>query len=337
MIPGLCLSVAIALLALLLGRIELAVAGRSWIEPLVIAILLGTAIRTTGAPPPFFGPGIDWAARTVLEIAVALIGATVSLGALAATGVPLLIGIVATVVSAIGLTFLIGRAFGLPTKMAALIACGNAICGNSAIAAVAPVIDADSEDVATAIAFTAVLGVGVVLVLPVGAGLLHLSPAAGGTLAGLTVYAVPQVLAAAAPMGSAAVEVGTLVKLTRVLMLGPVLLLLSFFFPRRAAAERSPASDMWRLGLVVPWFIIAFLLLAALRSMDLLPSPIVGSAGHVTGLLTLVAMAALGLGVDLRSIAAAGPRVTMVVTLSLCLLGGISLAVLWATGLAWSG
>lgn len=81
--------------------------------------------------------------------------------------------------------------------MAMLVACGNAICGNSAIAAVAPVINAESDDIATSIAFTAVLGIVVVIALPVAAHHLHLSPYAGGALAGLTVYAVPQVVAMA--------------------------------------------------------------------------------------------------------------------------------------------
>ncbi|KQX26343.1 hypothetical protein ASD39_01860 [Sphingomonas sp. Root50] len=337
LLPGLALSVGVAMVALLLGRVEAAAAGRAWLEPLVLAILLGTILRTVRALPASFAPGIDWSARTVLEVAVALIGATISFGAVMAAGLGLLGGIVATVASAIGLTFLIGRAFGLPSKMATLVACGNAICGNSAIAAVAPVIDADGEDVATAVAFTAVLGVVVVLLLPVVASVLRLSPAAGGALAGLTVYAVPQVLAAAGPMGGVAVQVGTLVKLTRVLMLGPVLLLLSLFAPRGPLADRGARFDRRRFASIVPWFIIVFLLLAGLRSAGLLPAGLVGAADHVAGFLTIVAMAALGLGVDLRSVGAAGPRVTAVVTLSLCLLGMIALVVLWATGLAWNG
>ncbi|ARR55890.1 YeiH family protein [Rhizorhabdus wittichii] len=341
LLPGLALSIAVAGAALLLARVEAVAVGHSWLEPLVLAILLGTALRTAWALPASFAPGIDCAARTVLEVAVMLIGATISFGTLMAAGPALLVGIVATVVCAIGLSFLIGRAFGLPSKMATLVACGNAICGNSAIAAVAPVIEADSRDVATAIAFTAVLGVGVVLLLPLLAAVLHLSPAAGGALAGLTVYAVPQVLAAAGPMGGVAVQVGTLVKLTRVLMLGPVLLLLSLVAPRAGtagpAAGGRASFDRRRLALILPWFIVGFLLLAVLRSIGLLPAAAVGAADHVAGLLTVVAMAALGLGVDLRSVAAAGPRVTAVVTLSLCLLAAIALGILWATGLAWNG
>src|SRR3546814_11594990 len=109
-----------------------------------------------------------------------------------ASGRVLVAAIAATVALAIGAGVAMGRALGLPAKMAMLIACGNAICGNSAIAAVAPVIDAESDDVAAAIGFTAVLGVVVVLAMPGLAALAGFEGAQAGALAGLTVYAVPQ-------------------------------------------------------------------------------------------------------------------------------------------------
>src|SRR5581483_1913623 len=141
---------------------------------------------------------------------------------------------------------LISRVLGLPQKMAILVACGNSICGNSAIAAVAPIIGASSEDVASSIAFTAVLGVVVVLTLPFLVPILSLSYTQYGVLAGLTVYAVPQVLAATLPIGALSNQVGTVVKLVRVLMLGPVVFGLSLFAGRlrndkEASANRWPA------------------------------------------------------------------------------------------------
>jgi len=120
-----------------------------------------------------------------------------------------------------------------------LVACGNAICGNSAIAAVAPVIGADAEQVGAAIAFTAILGVAVVLGLPFLIAPLGLSFYQYGVLAGLTVYAVPQVLAAAFPVSVLSGQVGTLVKLIRVLMLGPVML---FFALRRSRPARNGSA-----------------------------------------------------------------------------------------------
>src|SRR5690606_31975522 len=119
--------------------------------------------------------------------------------------------------------------------LALLIACGNAICGNSAIAAVAPVIRAEREQVASAIAFTAVLGVVAVLGLPLLIAPLALSDTEYGVLAGLTVYAVPQVIAAAFPVSVAAGQMATLVKLARVLLLGPVVLLLALLHRQPSA------------------------------------------------------------------------------------------------------
>ncbi len=333
-VPGLLLSLAVTLAALVAQRAELALTGRAWLEALVLAILIGTAVRTAWAPGARWHAGIRFSAHTLLEVAVMLLGATISLGAVVGAGAPLVAGIVATVAIAIGASFALGRLLGLPRKLAMLIACGNAICGNSAIAAVAPVIEAESDDVAASIAFTAVLGVVVVLALPLIAHALGFGEHAGGALAGLTVYAVPQVLAAAAPLGVVAVQLGTLVKLVRVLMLGPVVMGLSLVMAKRRGVQ--PAANHSIVALVtrfVPWFILAFLALAAARSTGMLPPALVATAGQLASLFTIVSMAALGLGVDLRSVAAAGPRVIAVVSLSLLILGGVALIAIRLAGL----
>lgn len=323
--PGVVLTVVVAIGAVLLEQVEARCLGRPWLEALVLAILLGAVVRTIWTPTKAFDPGIHLAAKTLLELAIVLMGATVSFGAIAAVGAPLMLSIVVTVVLAIATSFLIGRSLGLPTKMAVLVACGNAICGNSAIAAVAPVIDADGEEVATSIAFTAVLGMAVVIGLPLIAHLLGLSPTAGGVLAGLTVYAVPQVLAAAAPMGAAAVQLGTLVKLVRVLMLGPIVTGLALLGSRSGDGAKAKRMDPVHL---LPPFIAGFLVLAGLNSAGLLPHALILTAHKASVALTVVAMAGLGLGVDLRCVRAAGPRVTLVVTASLGVLCLIALAML---------
>ncbi|MDB5736939.1 MAG: putative sulfate exporter family transporter [Sphingomonas bacterium] len=330
-LPGLLLCLAVTAAALFAERIEAALTGRAWIEALVLAILVGTAIRTFWKPAARFEPGIAFSAKILLEVAVMLLGATVSLGALAGAGGMLVGGIVLTVFVAIGASYGLGRLLGLPPRMATLIACGNAICGNSAIAAVAPVIDADCEEVAASIAYTAVFGVVVVLLLPFVVLLLKLDPLAGGALAGLTVYAVPQVIAAAAPLGPVAVQLGTIVKLVRVLMLGPVVMTLSLIVGRQKGGEARGAMP---IGRMLPWFILGFLALAALRSIGVVPTVLVAPAGKIAGWLTIVSMAALGLGVDMRSVTAAGPRVMATVMLSLLLLGAIALIVLRIAGLA---
>ena len=237
-------------------------------------------------------------------------------------------GVIGVVAVAIPISYGLGRLFGLPPRMATLIACGNAICGNSAIAAVAPVIGADSDDVAASIAFTAILGVIVVLTLPLAAAAGGMSPRGFGVLAGLTVYAVPQVLAATAPISSLSAQIGTLVKLVRVLMLGPVVLVLALITRRdRPHAAAAGAPDLRRL---VPWFIVAFLALIAARSAGAIPPVLLAPAKGLANTLTIVSMAALGLGVDVRMIAGAGPRVTAVVSLSILALGGVALGLVEA-------
>jgi len=228
--------------------------------------------------------------------------------------------------------------------MALLVACGNSICGNSAIAAVAPIIGADGEDVAALIAFTAVLGVLVVLGLPFLPALLHMTGLQYGVLAGLTVYAVPQVLAAAAPLGTVAVQIGTLVKLVRVLMLGSVVLGLSLLTRRmrdetdealpHVTAGNRPAPGRLPLHKLVPWFIVGFLALAALRSVNLVRMVALTPAAMVANLLTIISMAALGLGTDLKVVARAGARVIAAVTLSLVFLAGISFGLIKLIGIA---
>ncbi len=185
-----------------------------------------------------------------------------------------------TVGIGIAASYGICRVLGLPARMAILVACGNAICGNSAIAAVAPVIDAEPKDIAASIAFTAVLGVLMVLGLPLFVPLAGLSDNQYGVLAGLTVYAVPQVLAATVPVSLLATQVGTLVKLVRVLMLGPVVVAFSLIAPRLPDERGRPAPRGSRLGFtkLVPWFILGFLALATGRSLGLVPDAAVRPA-----------------------------------------------------------
>jgi uncharacterized integral membrane protein (TIGR00698 family) len=268
----------------------------------------------------------------LLEIAVMLLGASVSAQTVMALGAELLAGIVAVVAIAIMTSYAISRAFGLPQRIAILVACGNSICGNSAIAAVAPVIGASGDDIASSIAFTAVMGVVVVVLLPLLVPLLALSLTQYGVLAGLTVYAVPQVLAATLPIGALSNQVGTVVKLVRVLMLGPVVLAMSLLTHRlrdqdddkppnvdERRARRGPA-----LHELVPWFIVGFLIVLGLRSSELIPPALLRPTSALAKLLTTISMAALGLGVDVRVVMRAGLRVSGAVTVSLLVLGVIS-------------
>lgn len=318
--PGIALAVLITLAAALLQRGEAAWLGQAYLEALVLAILLGLAVRALWAPGAAWQPGIHFAAKILLEAAVVLLGAAVSARTVLALGPALIAGIAGVVAVSLVCAYFICRALGLGSRLSLLVACGNAICGNSAIAAVAPVIGAKAGDIAAAIAFTAVLGVATVLLLPLLVPLLHLSLTQYGVLAGLTVYAVPQVLAATLPIGALSNQVGTVVKLVRVLMLGPVILTLSLLLNR---GGKKPAFFE-----LVPWFILGFLALLLIRSLGLIPAAALAPMKTTAAWLTTVSMAALGLGVDVRAVARAGLRVSSAVTLSLLLLGGISLALI---------
>jgi uncharacterized integral membrane protein (TIGR00698 family) len=326
LIPGIAICGAVTAVSLGVQWVEERIFAHPYVEALVIAILLGMAIRAVWQPSERWRSGIAFSAKQLLEVAVMLLGASVSFAAIVASGYLLVAAIAGTVVIMLAVSYGLSRMLGLPTKMSILIACGNSICGNSAIAAVAPVIGADGDDVASSISFTAILGVLMVLGLPLLIPLLGLSATQYGILAGLTVYAVPQVLAATVPAGIVSTQIGTLVKLVRVLMLGPIVVALSLVAAHRrkrhADATRAVAISPFKL---VPWFIIGFLVLTALRSLQLVPDIVVAPVTKTAAVLTVLSMAALGLGVDVRVLSTVGGRVTAAVTLSLLLLLGLSI------------
>ncbi|AJY48143.1 YeiH family protein [Martelella endophytica] len=331
LVPGLLLAGLVSAAAFGLEALEVHLTGHKFIENLVLAILLGTAIRSVISLPAVFHHGIRFSEKFILEVAIVLLGASISVQALKAAGPALVIGIVATVALAIMISYAIGRGLGLHHKLATLVACGNSICGNSAIAAAAPVIDAEAEDVAAAIAFTAVLGVIMVLALPLALIGFGMTAPQYGVLSGLTVYAVPQVLAAAQPAGTIAVQTGTLVKLIRVMMLGPVLFTLGM--AGRAAASSKGGAKV-RLKHIAPWFIIGFAIMMALRSANLIPDDFVSPLAHTSNALTVIAMAALGLSVDIRSLGHAGGRVIATAVLSIGVLTAIAFSLIYLLQIA---
>lgn len=339
LLPGLCVAATVGAGAYGLHRLGSRIVPGAALDTLLLAILVGAAIRMAWQPSAVWEPGIEFASRQVLELAIVLLGATVSLPLLLSGGGVLLAGIVATVCLALVAGTLIGRALGLAPRHALLVAAGNAICGNSAIAALAPVIGARREQVASSIAFTALLGVLVILSLPLLVPLLGLTHYEYGVVAGMSVYAVPQVLAAAFPVSALSGEVATLVKLIRVLLLGPVLLAAALglrWWERRGRSanalspgEAGPAPTVGRFaGKLVPWFVAGFLLLAVARSVHLVPDALASALRSASHWLTVLAMAALGLGVDVRALRRAGPRVVGagIVSLLVIVVASVTLA-----------
>jgi uncharacterized integral membrane protein (TIGR00698 family) len=325
------LSIVIAALAVLLQWLEVQVLGQPIIEGLVIAILLGMLVRTFWHVDERLQPGIGFSAKQVLEFAIVLLGVSIDLPSLLKAGPTMLLSIVMVVLIGIFASTQFGRLLGLNPKLAILVACGNSICGNSAIAAVAPVIGADQKDVASSIALTAVLGVVVVLTLPLLISAVGLSLYQYGVLAGMTVYAVPQVIAATYSVSTISGDIGTLVKLVRVLLLGPVVL---FFALRYRNAEHVRPQAGFSLSRFIPWFIIGFVLLAVARSVGLIPALVADPLREVSRYLTVLAMAALGLGVDIKAVRKVGRPVAMAVIGSLLVLIVLSLTLIKVFGIA---
>jgi uncharacterized integral membrane protein (TIGR00698 family) len=321
LLAGILVAAVVAVASIAVAAGETRVLGHPVIEALVVALLLGMVVRFAWRPSATYEPGIRFAGKELLEFSIVLLGVSVDLPLLIRAGPALAVAIVAIVAVGLGVGVLIARGFGLRPRLAILVATGNAICGNSAIAAVAPVIGADAEDVASSIAFTAILGVIVVLGLPLLIHPLGLTNYQYGVLAGLTVYAVPQVLAAAFPVSVLSGDVATLVKLVRVLMLGPVVL----FFALRSHDRFGRAPSLTKL---VPWFIVGFLVLAALRGAGAVPASWIAPTRVAATNLTIIAMAALGLSADVRTVAKAGSRVIGAVSLSLLVLVALGIGII---------
>lgn len=319
-VPGLALALGVSFAAYGLAQIEARLLGHAIVEALVLAILVGMAVRAVWQYGERWAPGVRVAAKPALEWAIVGLGASVNLPAIFRAGPALLVGIALTVVLIITFSYGISRTLGLSHKMSLLVACGNSICGNAAIAAVAPVIDAHPRDIVSSIAFTNLLGVILVLGLPPLGHAIGLSLYQYGVVAGLSVYAVPQVVAATFPVSQLSGQVGTLVKLVRVLLLGPVVLVLAL--THRSAAPRKS------LQRYVPWFLFGFLALGVARSAGLISDSVADPMHTATTGLMVLAMAGMGLGVDLRGLASAGARVTLAVGASLVALIGASFVLL---------
>ncbi|MHB8508297.1 MAG: YeiH family protein [Candidatus Dormibacteria bacterium] len=272
------------------------------ISPLIWAIFVGMAVAAVRVPGALLLPGTRFASRAILRVGVALLGFRLALPQLVAVGVPGL-GVVGTVVPVTMLgTVWLARRLGCSPSLGLLVGSGSAICGASAVVAVDAVAESEESEVSVAVATVTVFGTAAMLLLPLlQQSVLHLSVRQYGTWAGASVHEVAQVIAAAAPQGIAAVRVATVVKLTRVLMLLPVVLFLGVRRSRQHGAGTGPR-------LPVPLFVLGFLGCVLVASTGLLPARGLGAATAVDTLLLAAALAGLGLGVDFRQIARLGWR-----------------------------
>lgn len=294
--------------------------------------------------------GAALAARVALRVGVALLGARLTLGQVVETGGSSVVAIVIVVSVALGVGVWLARRVGVIPPLAWLIAVGMAICGNSAILALSPIVRAPHRDTAYAVSTITVFGLLGVVLLPVIGRSLGLTDAVFGTWAGLSVNDTAQVVATGYAYSGPAGDVATIVKLTRNIAILPVLVGATWLMARadsRAAAasgsSATPAADVhpvrW-LARAVPWFVIGFVVFAGLRSVGALDVAIgeqtlADVLSVLAGILILVALAGVGLGTDLRAMAGTGPRpLVMGAAMWVVIVGlGFALAATLAPGL----
>jgi uncharacterized integral membrane protein (TIGR00698 family) len=259
---------------------------------------------------------VRFAGKRVLQASIVLLGFGLDLGQVARTGLDSLGVTLATLLFAFATAWGLGRALKVPVKLAALVGVGTAICGGSAIAAVAPILKPDEHDTAFAISTIFLFNLVAVLVFPPLGHLLGMSDAQFGLWAGTAINDTSSVVAAGYAYSTAAGDQATIVKLARATMFLPVCLALAgglAWRARRGAsavadADAGPASPPARLGAIFPWFILWFVVASALRTAGVVPEALQGRLHAAGGLAMVLALAAIGLSADLRRMRATGPR-----------------------------
>ena len=301
-VPGLVLAAAIAGVGFAINRLPHMAA----LSPLILSIILGMAVHNGIGTPARCRPGVKFALRRVLRVAIVLLGLQLTIGQVLAVGGAGLAVVVTSLAATFFFTLWLGRRLGVDLKLAELIAAGTSICGASAVIAANTVTEGSDEDVAYAVACVTVFGSVAMLLYPALSGLLHLDPRAFGLWAGASIHEIAQVVAAAFQDGKEAGELATIAKLSRVMLLAPVVILLGI--AARRGWGRGGESRQTKAAAPFPWFVIGFVVMIGFNSLDLLPHAQRAMVAPVTTFLLSVALAAMGLETDMRKLKAEGLR-----------------------------
>lgn len=304
------------------------------VSPHVVAVAFGILGATFGRIEQVFRPGLRFSAKKVLRAGIVVLGFRLSLSELGALG-PRALMAVAVVVAAtfFGTRWLAAR-LGLTPSLGLLMATGYSICGASAIAAVEPFADASEEEVAYSIALVTLCGTLAIVLLPGLGTLIGLSTSQFGAWVGASVHDVGQVVAAASTHGEESLKVATLVKLTRVALLAPLLAGVAISVRRRA--RRDPAvhaNPTAKRPPVLPLFIVLFLVAVAVRSADVLSTSWLGHLKDVETILLGMGLVGLGSNVDLRKLRAVGGKPLALGLGSWALVAVVSLVAVNVSGL----
>ncbi len=347
-LPGLAAASAVALAARGITSLLPATVGE-----VVVAIALGLVLAAAIGSRPVLAPGLSLAVRRLLRIGIVLLGARLSLDAVAAVGASVVLLVAVLIVVTLALGVAAGRLAGLPLPLTLLLAVGTAICGNSAILATAPLLGAEHRHVSVAVATITIFGLLAVLLYPLLGRAVGMDEVTFGRWAGLAVNDTSQVVATGLAYGSAAGDTAVVVKLVRNAAMAPVLFALAWAWPRLApattessagsarpvgstgSAGRAPATPRYRDA--VPLFVLGFLLVAAVNSAGLLDPVVAGRslavwAAEIAAALILVAVAAIGLGTPPDVLARSGRRPILVGLALSAVVSLTALTLILATG-----
>ncbi|MDV6014692.1 putative sulfate exporter family transporter [Haloechinothrix sp. LS1_15] len=283
---------------------------------LTAAIVLGIAAGNLPALPRHGMPGVQQATRWLLRGGIVLLGLQLALQQLLQLGAGTVLALVLTVAITFAGTLGLGRLLRVERGLSVLVATGFAICGASAVAAMASVVRRRDEDVATAIALVTLYGSLAIVAVPLLGPAFGLTGADLGAWAGLSVHEVGQVVAAAAPAGGAAVTAAVVVKLSRVLLLAPLVATMS------VVERRATSGAGGRRPPIVPLFVLGFVAMVGIRATGLVPPTVLDAAELATTLLLAGALFGLGTGVRLRALLRTGPRALLLGLCSTLLIGG---------------
>ena len=303
-VPGLLLSLAIAIIAMMLNQ-YVHLIGAS-----VFALLLGMFINFFMKDTKKYKDGITFTSKKLLKVAIVLLGTSLSVSQIIHVGKYSLVVMVFTLAAAFGFGYLIGKIFNMNWKLSSLISAGTGICGGTAVATLSQVIDADDSDVAYAISATFIFDVIMVILFPIMGAALGLSDMAFGLWAGTAVNDTSSVVAAGYAYSDAAGDFATIVKLTRTLSIIPVVLAFSYLNEKLKLKNDggvNPTHKKVNLKKIFPWFILLFLGAALLNSIGLIPATLSSSLATLSKFLMVMALAAIGLKTDIRDVKKSGP------------------------------
>jgi uncharacterized integral membrane protein (TIGR00698 family) len=329
-LPGLAIAASIAAVAFVVEYlIKNNTAGV--VSPLVIAVVLGALTSNLGWLPENCRVGLGFAARNLLRLGIVLLGLQLSFSQVRELGAPGLALVIVVVAATFVGTQWLGKKMGLSPGLSLLVATGFSICGASAIAAMRPVSDADDDDMAYAIALVTICGTLAIFLLPVIGELIGFSGAQFGSWVGASVHDVAQTVATAASGNDDAQDAAIVVKLTRVMLLAPLVAAVSF--TRRQKLNRTIATDSKtqkaKLPPIVPLFVVGFIAAISINSSFNLPSEFLSNVKWLEKSLLACALVGLGAGVDARKLRRVGTR-----PLALGLISWILIATLSALGVA---